>query len=167
MANWWTVYPFTSLYDHCRYKSKVQQSVPWLVFETKLQESAMDQRYLKVLRRKRVLLLRELPDIETLMKTPELWIHFTAYERSEILSDGTFGESFELCQCPGAQGARCVRGLLGGTERVQTGSGGEIGGSRTRSEHTSTASSPVSNGSAASVSCEWCFMSSSCGLCMC
>ena len=33
-----------------------------------------------------MLLLRELPDIETLMKTPELLPHFTSYERSKIPS---------------------------------------------------------------------------------
>ena len=46
----------------------------------------MDQRYLKVLRRKRVLLLQELPDMEALMKFPDLSSHFTSYERSDIIS---------------------------------------------------------------------------------
>ena len=46
----------------------------------------MDQKHLRILRSNRVMIMRELPDLGALLGTPALKHHFSAYEKSQILT---------------------------------------------------------------------------------
>ena len=115
----------------------------------------MDQRYLKVLRRKRVLLLRELPDIETLMKTPELLSHFTSYERSEILSPSVPSErASNFVHALERKGPGVYEAFVAALRQFRPDLAVRLEVAEREVSIPSTASSPVSNGSDASLSCE-------------
>lgn len=117
----------------------------------------MDQSYQRKLRRNRVLLMRELPDVGTLLSTLQLRRHFSDYERNQILVHQSMpaeraAKFLDALECKSfdvyLKFLAVLRELrpdlalrLDGVEREASGS--------------STASSPASNGSS-SPPCEYC-----------
>lgn len=105
-------------------------------------------KFVRVLRRMRPVLSRELPDVAMLLKRPELKPHFTVYESSTILSQSLPSQRAEkLIQILEFKSYDVYQKFVSVIKELRTDLAIRLEGMEREVSAASTASSPGSNGS--------------------
>lgn len=128
--------------------------VYWQAYQS--EATVMDQsKCQKILRHNRVLIIRELPDLEILLSTPEMKLHFSAYEKMEIISQKTPSErGAKFLDKMEFKSPEVYQKFVTVVRMFKPELAIKLEGAEREISNSSTASSPVSNGSS-SPPCEY------------